>query len=255
MNLHKKLLDVSINSENEVDKSIATIICDNFRFSKFLKIKDLADCCHVSQSTITRFCNRYGLNGYNELVTLLKMQKKEFSLNGESTFINKSPDMSNSNLLIDELKELNNYIDLINDITQKLFLAENVYIVSSRDISCIIRSFVDFLLSININVIYIENPIHLVNIVKSNFKNEDILLTFISGTGNNKIIEIIRQVFMKINYKYCFTSTRQKSNFANFFETFLIWNQKNNKNNYFYRNLLVQYVISLLTISIIKKID
>ena len=68
-------------SLNENDKYIWKYILNNKKECENMSIQDLAANCNVSHTTILRFAQKLGLNGYSELKFCLKLENnKKLSL-------------------------------------------------------------------------------------------------------------------------------------------------------------------------------
>ena len=62
---------------NENDKYIWSYILNNKKDCESMSIQQLASKCNVSHTTILRFAQKLGLNGYSELKFYLKMENKK----------------------------------------------------------------------------------------------------------------------------------------------------------------------------------
>lgn len=65
-----------IRSFNELEMSIYNYIIRNKEQVIYMKIRDLADCAHVSTTTVLRFCKKLGCEGYSEFKLRLKQDLK-----------------------------------------------------------------------------------------------------------------------------------------------------------------------------------
>ena len=71
-------------SLNENDKYIWKYILNNKKECENMSIQDLAANCNVSHTTILRFAQKLGLNGYSELKFCLKLENnKKYVFNNE----------------------------------------------------------------------------------------------------------------------------------------------------------------------------
>ncbi|WP_026389175.1 MurR/RpiR family transcriptional regulator [[Acholeplasma] multilocale] len=70
------------DEENKISNLIAKSLHKSYINGEFLSLKDIADECYVSQSTVTVFAKRLGCSGYRELIMRLKMESD--NLHGNS---------------------------------------------------------------------------------------------------------------------------------------------------------------------------
>lgn len=71
------LIYENYNKLNENDKYIWSYILNNKKECENMSIQNLALKCNVSHTTILRFAQKLGLNGYSELKFYLKMENKK----------------------------------------------------------------------------------------------------------------------------------------------------------------------------------
>ncbi|AUF83205.1 MurR/RpiR family transcriptional regulator [Mesoplasma syrphidae] len=67
--------------ENKIGSLIARSLHNSYLTGKFLSLKEIADACFVSQSTVTVFAKHLGCSGYRELITTLKIESNNLRAN------------------------------------------------------------------------------------------------------------------------------------------------------------------------------
>ena len=80
-------------SLNENDKYIWKYILNNKKECENMSIQDLAANCNVSHTTILRFAQKLGLNGYSELKFYLKLENKKKYVFDKEEILNVSDDI------------------------------------------------------------------------------------------------------------------------------------------------------------------
>lgn len=84
--LHILFLSVlSSMKEDETNCQIATYILEHLDEVRNMSIVELAKCCFVSNSSISRFCKEMGLHDFSELKELLQNSEREYKIIGTST--------------------------------------------------------------------------------------------------------------------------------------------------------------------------
>lgn len=77
-----ELINQNYKNLNDNDLYIWAYITHHRNSCERISIDDLADNCHVSRSTILRFCKRIGLKGFTEFKVMLKMDNMSNASNG-----------------------------------------------------------------------------------------------------------------------------------------------------------------------------
>lgn len=124
------LLAVLNNEEkNSVDFTIAKYILDNVDNLKNISVMDLSNACHVSKSTISRFCRKIGLNDFLEIrqelynVNFYRDEKFNYKLNdGNESYVLK---------VANQLIKLHNVLDytMIDKLVKDIYNFPRVVIV------------------------------------------------------------------------------------------------------------------------------
>ncbi len=87
------LIYKNYKSLNENDKHIWSYILNNKKKCEDMSIKDIASNCNVSHTTVLRFAQKLGLNGYSELKFYLKLENKKKSVFNKENFFSFSDDI------------------------------------------------------------------------------------------------------------------------------------------------------------------
>ncbi|MCW6660398.1 MurR/RpiR family transcriptional regulator [Aerococcaceae bacterium NML191292] len=69
-----------LQSLNELEFEVYKYVCANMESIPKMKIRDLADKAHVSTSTVLRFCQKVGCDGYSELKLNIKRELTKSTL-------------------------------------------------------------------------------------------------------------------------------------------------------------------------------
>lgn len=120
-----ELFDKHYDNLNDNDVYIYDFILKNKLLCEHLSITELSLQCHISKSTILRFCQRLGLKGYSEFKTLLSIEN--------STIIKPSTSCIN-----DSYQCYHKYLDELSkkdfsSIIERIDQAENLYVLGSGD--------------------------------------------------------------------------------------------------------------------------
>ena len=97
------LIYENYNKLNENDKYIWSYILNNKKECENMSIQNLALRCNVSHTTILRFAQKLGLNGYSELKFYLKMENKKKYFFNKGEIINTSFDIKKTMDMLIEL--------------------------------------------------------------------------------------------------------------------------------------------------------
>ena len=98
---------------NENDKYIWSYILNNKKECENMSIQDLASRCNVSHTTILRFAQKIGLNGYSELKFYLKFENKNKCIFNKHEVINASDNIKKTidTLIKSDLSDVFNLLD------------------------------------------------------------------------------------------------------------------------------------------------
>ncbi|SCH87672.1 MurR/RpiR family transcriptional regulator [Romboutsia sp. 1001713B170207_170306_H8] len=164
---------------NENDKHIWNYILNNKSKCESMSIQELASNCNVSHTTILRFAQKIGLNGYSELKFYLKLEN-----NKKCTF--------DKGEIISISDDINKTIDLLiqrdfSDICYLLDSCKNIYAYGTGEIqSNAVRELKRNLLSIGKLVNIVEGNDEVETI--TNYITEDDMIFLISLSGENNTV-------------------------------------------------------------------
>ncbi len=192
---------------NENDKHIWSYILNNKKSCESMSIQELACSCNVSHTTILRFAQKLGLNGYSELKFYLKLDN------------NKKYDLEKVNIM-GLSDDINRTMDMLiqrdySDLFSLLDNSDRIYAYGSGQMQkSAVEEFKRNFLSMNklVNIIegseevksalnYItENDVvflfshsgenKFMNSFAENLKNNDIRIVSISKSGNNTLSKL-----------------------------------------------------------------
>lgn len=192
MDFYEKTANAMVKlSPNE--QSIMTYVVKNMQAVKNMSIRDLADTCFVSTTTIFRFVKKIGYEGYSDFVDDL------IQTEAETRQINIPSIVEKENYRDSYLK---NIIEAVKVITDEKFdkfdkiMARNpdIYIIAeglSREVA---HYFVRLLTTIGFNVSFPRETYEKNNVLKK-IKRDDVLMV-LSYTGDNEsVVKELEKVF------------------------------------------------------------
>lgn len=77
LDLIEEVINKYYKNFNATDRSIASYILNNREGVRSMTIRELADACHYSRSTVSRFIQKMGFSGFSEMKYAIKWQEKE----------------------------------------------------------------------------------------------------------------------------------------------------------------------------------
>ena len=164
-------------SLNENDKYIWKYILNNKKECENMSIQDLAANCNVSHTTILRFAQKLGLNGYSELKFCLKLENNKRYVFNKEEILNVSDDIKKT---IDTLISRDfSYLCKLIDESNRIY-AFGTGEVQSNAVKELKRNF----LCIGKLVNAIEGNDEME--IMTNFMTDSDLIFFISLSGDNK---------------------------------------------------------------------
>jgi DNA-binding MurR/RpiR family transcriptional regulator len=104
------------NSFTNTEKKVADYILENMKAVIYMSITDLADACHVGESSVFRFCKTLDLKGYQEFKIALahNLDNESTVLSSEITMQDTIGELS-SKILSTNVNALNETFNLINE--------------------------------------------------------------------------------------------------------------------------------------------
>ncbi len=106
-------------SLNENDKYIWSYVFNNKKKCESMSIQELASSCNVSHTTILRFAQKLGLNGYSELKFYLKLDNNQNNTFNKEEIVNLSDDIKRTTEALAE-KDLSDVCSLL-DNSNKIY--------------------------------------------------------------------------------------------------------------------------------------
>ena len=164
---------------NENDKYIWSYILNNKKECENMSIQDLASRCNVSHTTILRFAQKIGLNGYSELKFYLKFENKNKCIFNKHEVINASVNIKKTidTLIKSDLSDVFNLLDSCSKIYA--YGSGKVQLNAAKELQ---RSFLTVGKLINV----IEGNEELDIII--NYMTENDIIFLISLSGENDLI-------------------------------------------------------------------
>lgn len=166
---------------NDNDKHIWSYILNNKNKCESMSIQELASSCNVSHTTILRFAQKLGLNGYSELKFYLKQDNK----NKKIPVFDKIEYMK----VIDDINKTMNVIVErdFTDVCELLDTCDRIYAYGSGEVqNNAVKELKRSLLSVGKLVNVLEGKDEL-KTVENYIKENDIIFLF-SISGENKLI-------------------------------------------------------------------
>lgn len=198
-----KLINSNYNQLSKGQKLISDFIIDNYDQAAFMTAANLGKSIGVSESTVVRFANRLGYEGYrelqndlqelikNKLTTVQRIHMQEDNYQNKENLLMKimEKDMENIKRTIAEAnyKSFNESIDIVLN-------ADNIYIVGLRS-SSFLAGYLGFYLNFlfeNVNVVnYGPN-----NIFEQLLKttSEDVIIVITYPRYSQRIIDVLEYV-------------------------------------------------------------
>lgn len=166
---------------NDNDKHIWSFILNNKKKCESMSIHELASSCNVSHTTILRFAQKLGLNGYSELKFYLKLdnQNNKAPVFDKIEYTKVSDDMNKTiNVLIERD---------FTDVFTLLDKCSRIYAYGSGEIqNNAVKELKRTLLSVGKLVNVLEGKEELNTI--SNYMKEDDIIFLYSLSGENKLV-------------------------------------------------------------------
>lgn len=182
----QELVNENYNKLNENDMIICKYIINNIKKCSEYTIDELASECHVSKTTIMRFSQKLGLDGYSELKIALKWESRNKGNTLDKTLENVC---NNYNRLMKDMTERN-----CDDICKIIYEAKRVFVYGTGAVqNNLAREICRIFLSANKFVYYIEGG----NETKTlpEFVEETDVFILISSSGETKsVIEFAKRL-------------------------------------------------------------
>lgn len=166
---------------NDNDKHIWSYILNNKNKCESMSIQELGNSCNVSHTTILRFAQKIGLNGYSELKFYLKLDNKK-----------QKPSVFEKVEYMKVIDDINKTINVLverdfTDICELLDSCNRIYAYGSGELqNNAVKELKRCLLSVGKLANILEGKDEL-NTVEKYIKEDDIIFLF-SISGENKII-------------------------------------------------------------------
>lgn len=173
------LIYENYNKLNENDKHIWNYILNNKLECENMSIQELASNCNVSHTTILRFAQKIGLNGYSELKFYLKVENNNKCVFDKGEIINISDDI---NKTMDMLIKRD-----FSDICYLLDNCKQIYAYGTGEVqSNAVKELKRNLLSIGklVNVLEGNDELEII----TNYITEEDMIFLISLSGENKTV-------------------------------------------------------------------
>lgn len=182
----QELINEHYNDLNLNDMEIAKYVLSHIKECSEFTIDDLAQACHVSKTTIMRFSQKMGLNGFSELKIILKWENKNKVSDLDKTLENVC---ENYTRLMKEMSERN-----CDDICKQIYEAKRIFVYGTGAVqNNVAREICRIFLSANKFIYCVEGG----NETKTlpEFVQEGDLFILISHSGEtNRIIDLAKRL-------------------------------------------------------------
>lgn len=141
-----------IQSLNELEREVYEYVMHNLSRVQYMRIRELAAESHVSTSTVLRFCNKMGCNGYAEF----KLKLREYCA-----------DQKNQTQLPDDVMEIIDFLkktvtedfdDRLEQLVEIMAHASNIFFVGSGMSGIVAKYGARYFSSIGKFCLYIDEP-------------------------------------------------------------------------------------------------
>lgn len=182
----ESLIDKNYKTLNSSDKHIWRYILNNKKACENMSIQELALKCNVSHTTVLRFTQKIGLNGYSELKFYLKLENNEKCVFDKKEINNVKDDINRTvvNVINGDFSELFSLIDN----------CERIYAYGSGEIqNNAVRELKRSLLSIGKLVHIIDGNDELET--TKNYMTDKDMIFLVSLSGENEYVNSFVDVF------------------------------------------------------------
>lgn len=188
----QELVNQQYGELNENDMIICKYIINHTKECSEFTLDELANECHVSKTTIMRFSQKLGLEGYSELKIILKWEIKNRVNMLDKTLENVC---SNYNRLMKEMSERN-----FDDICKTIYEAKRIFVCGTGAVqNNVAREISRIFLYANRFIHYLEGGNETTKTLPE-FVEETDLFILISFSGENKSIVDLAQ---KLKLREC----------------------------------------------------
>lgn len=142
-----------IQSLNELEMEVYNYVITHLEQVAFMKIRELAEHTHVSTSTVLRFCNKIGCDGYSEFKLRVKMLQEQ---RVSSSFLETPP------LIMEFFKkcETKEFDDLLNQAADMIFQAKKVVFYGIGSSGILGKYGARFFSNVGVYAQYLDDPFY-----------------------------------------------------------------------------------------------
>lgn len=194
----KELINDKYSLLSKSQQTIADLILSNPNNLVELTAKELADMLKLSESTIVRFAQELGLEGYKDLKNLIIDEVKSSSTSIDKINIFSETDVYTSSFdtsissEINSLKKCENFNkDLIKEVVTKIRKARKVYIVGCRTSHFLASYFHFYLKMLMDNVVLLGNSETTIFEEMVDITNEDLVFVISYPRYTRLILEVV----------------------------------------------------------------
>ncbi|AAT75668.1 putative transcriptional regulator [Mesoplasma florum L1] len=237
------------HDDSKIQSIISKVLYQNFFSGNFLTIKELAEECNVSESTITVYSKNLGYSGYRELLILLKMEnnfynktfQSEIGAKSDKQKINKYREILNE-FLNEQKKEDEKIIKLVANMKK----ANKIVINSSYQLDDIANYFKD-LLSLKFDNV-LKNELKLFAYKNAqNLTEKDLAIFFVSGQ-DNEMMQYIFAVTKKMTKNIFIFSSRSQIEKFDMQENVIILDVPKLGSDHTYRRIILDNYVSIISL-------
>ncbi|QEH61972.1 hypothetical protein SCHIN_v1c07770 [Spiroplasma chinense] len=236
----------SQNSET-TSKIIASVILKDYDHGIFKTQTELSKECFVSESVITKFAKQLGYSGWKEFYYSLKNEYKKY-------YIQPSSESVETNMLFEQIKIFNNYINVETQFLTNLAKAINekkkVIILPSYQLEDCCEFFYECLIELGMEVYYVKNK-SLFHIIFSKNLEEFVVLVAMSGQDNSFLVENYNSLNKEVLKKNGFIiSSRSQEHKISDFADKLILKSYSIYSSFKIRRIFLEYLFVSVTYKI-----
>lgn len=253
MNIREQLNSIIISeSKNSTKYIIAKHILKNITLKKYPTINSVSKDCFVSKSSIVRFCQNLGLEGYKEFILKIKFEdEKNYNYNflkteAKSEYLDDFIGLQD--IMIENIKNSQKLLPKLIRIKDFIMQSNKIYIFSSYELEISSSVLYDYLSVLNLNVVYIKDKKTSSFVI--DYLDPENLCIFLVGGVNNSYLKQMWDYISNKKDRILFTSKSQKSKFKgasefielDFYENLMGLHNKEIELLYIFKQILVMLI-------------
>ncbi|AXK51590.1 MurR/RpiR family transcriptional regulator [Spiroplasma alleghenense] len=199
--------------KNTLYKTVAAFILKNSNQVSEMSISDIAAGCFTNKSSITRFCQSLGFQGYKDFSFVLKLEIEKITLNQNKIITPTSSDeifKEFHQTFIKQINSINSQINKIVNLAEAIMKASDIYLLSSYENINVSEGLNEYLLSIDKPCWNPKNK-KTFSFVVEKMQAPDLMIIYVSGVDNEYLMKVFESLHFKENvFVVCSQSQSQK---------------------------------------------